>query len=97
MPPDLTTRPVTAPVKDWLSEEEVLELVGNVSDRTLDKMIAAGQFPPGTRWPNGKLRWPWRSVAWFLLGMELGVGRPAPDDAGSEQERTATERRGTAR
>ena len=95
MPPDLTQRPVTAPVKDWLTEEEVCVLLGNVSDTTLKSMIRARRWPRGVRWPNGKVLWPWGDYVWWLRELEIG-DRLSSEGAAGANEGTSGADEGTS-
>lgn len=67
----MTTRQVAAPLDDWLSKEQVCELL-KLSRSTLDRMIREGQFPRAVEFPGeDRARWRWVDVAWFLLGREV--------------------------
>lgn len=103
---DMIERPVPAPARDWLSEAEVLSLLGDISSRTLDRYIREGAFPAAVVWGRDP-RWRWEDVAWFHLGKLLssrlaGSGEPTDEDGSPPQERhesdttTTRERRRSA-
>jgi predicted DNA-binding transcriptional regulator AlpA len=88
MAAELGKREVAAPVKDWLTEDEVLGLL-DVSAGTFIEMMAKGEFPrPVTFRGNKKARWRWVEVAWYFLGREIAdrleaeapEGEPAPEN-----------------
>jgi hypothetical protein len=66
----VTRRKVPAPESEWLSEAEVRVALGEISERTLDRYIAAGKFPRSTIFA-GDARWHWKDLAWYWLGKEL--------------------------
>lgn len=87
MPPTMTSRSVPAPEHDWLTEAEVLTLLGDIGSRTLDRMMREGRFPRPVLWGRDG-RWRWEDVAWYHLGKLLsprlespGGGDDDPDDA----------------
>lgn len=87
MPIETTQRHVTAPVKEWLTEGEVLVALGDISSRTLERHIAAGRFPSSILWGRDA-RWLWKDVAWFWLAKELAARlKGQEDDEEPSQER----------
>lgn len=68
------------PGLDPLTEAEMLRLLGGIHSRTLRRMVADGEFPPGFRAGRGLgLRWYRRDVdAYLWLRMRLAdAPRPA--------------------
>lgn|SRR5262245_27004195 len=77
-------REVAGPVIDWLSKEQVCELL-KLSRSTLDRLIRDGQFPRAVDFPGeDRARWRWVDVAWFLLGREVS-DRLEVDPVGAEE------------
>lgn len=81
----MSKREVSAPVKDWLTREEVKTALANcgseqISDTTLDRLIADGLFPQGVRWPKGVM-WRWEDVAYYMLGRIIGARLKQADPA----------------
>lgn len=81
-PAKLTRREVTAPDKEWLTEADVMSLLG-VESRTLRRWIREGRFPPSTPWGRDR-RWPWYAYLWFDLGRQLRMDPPI--GSGAEDE-----------
>lgn len=81
MAAEMGHRDVAAPVRDWLSKRDVCELI-EVSDSTLDRLIASGQFPRAVQFPGeNRSRWRWVDVAWYLLGREVSDRLVADGDS----------------
>lgn len=84
----MTSRPVPAPDKDWLTEAEVLTLLGDIGSTTLSRMMREGRFPRPVLWGRDG-RWRWEDVAWFHLGKLLSPRLDgAVDDADDDQPDT---------
>lgn len=86
---------IPGPDKEWLDLPDVLGLLGNISDKTLRRLIEAGRFPRGIR--AGHLsppRWHASAVAaWqYLQPMLEGDDGDVEDDAAAQargQRRTS--------
>lgn len=90
------TRPIRAPVKEWLNKQE-LQSALEIGERALDRMIKAGDFPRGTPWDGKELRWRWWVVVWYELDKDVSpllrsgnLDDEEPDEADSGK---ATEKR----
>jgi predicted DNA-binding transcriptional regulator AlpA len=64
------TRLVDAPAEDLLSAADICKLF-SISDDTLDRIIAAGEFPAGAKVGKKSFLWDWRAVAFYRLRLEL--------------------------
>lgn len=90
---NMIARQVQGPEKDWLTEGEVLALLGNISSTTLKRYIRDGDFPRGVLFGRDR-QWRWIDVTFFYLQKELSdrlTGRPtAEDDEDDEDEGEST-------
>lgn len=89
---NMVPRSVLGPEKEWVSESEVMHLLGDISSRTLDRWIAAGRFPRGIQFPGGKSQWSWKDLTWFFLGQEM-IGRLTTTEPDDESDDAPTPRK----
>lgn len=75
-------REVDGPAEDVLTPEQVASLLG-VSERTLQRLVAEGEFPEPILIGRQTKVYDWQDVAYYRLRMRLGkrlTGQRQPPD-----------------
>ncbi len=62
----------------FVSRDRAAQVLGEISERTLDALVAAGDLPPPRRISRGRVGWLWRELVEFAESRPVSDLRPGP-------------------
>ncbi len=81
----MAARTVEGPKKDWLDMADLIKVM-RMSESTILRLIAAGEFPEPLQTSPGIKMWSWRDVVYWNLRVEtrprLAQPTPSPPASG---------------